>query len=320
MISEGGTQLYRALLLRARDAARRFVPRRVKGQAREIGWRPIVLRWAKRGKHLTRAILRHVTGPAKFVSSPQFHFRFASYQTKQSLTNVSRVRTTSTRVFGTRIVRDEVGATVRPTNLSPERLANRSRRATNRAPQSTRELRRPETPFLRASKTTRAHPVSPPLIHPRKYLFSRPSISAARPLTAKKDVVTPISQSRIIHWTSSFAPRSRNQSSGHSERARESTVLTQYQRTEELVWRRLSKTTTDITERVRHLESIVSSEQPSSRSASSQQSTVAVASAMEAVAAMPVTKLDPALMDRLANDVIRRVEQRVRIERERRGL
>jgi hypothetical protein len=40
----------------------------------------------------------------------------------------------------------------------------------------------------------------------------------------------------------------------------------------------------------------------------------------DAATAGLVTKLDPALMDRLANDVIRRMEKRVRIERERRGL
>jgi hypothetical protein len=34
----------------------------------------------------------------------------------------------------------------------------------------------------------------------------------------------------------------------------------------------------------------------------------------------PITKLDPALVDRLTDDVIRRVEQRARIERQRRGL
>jgi hypothetical protein len=34
----------------------------------------------------------------------------------------------------------------------------------------------------------------------------------------------------------------------------------------------------------------------------------------------PITTLDPALVDRLADDVIRRVERRVRIERERRGI
>jgi len=54
--------------------------------------------------------------------------------------------------------------------------------------------------------------------------------------------------------------------------------------------------------------------------ASSEQTAVEIARAIEAVKATPVTKLDPALMDRLANDVIRRIEQRVRIERERRGL
>jgi hypothetical protein len=36
--------------------------------------------------------------------------------------------------------------------------------------------------------------------------------------------------------------------------------------------------------------------------------------------AAPAMKIDAALMDRLADDVIRRVEQRARINRERRGL
>jgi hypothetical protein len=37
-------------------------------------------------------------------------------------------------------------------------------------------------------------------------------------------------------------------------------------------------------------------------------------------AATRITALDPALVDRLTDDVIRRVERRVRIERERRGI
>jgi len=36
--------------------------------------------------------------------------------------------------------------------------------------------------------------------------------------------------------------------------------------------------------------------------------------------ATPALKIDSGLMDRLADDVIRRVEQRARINRERRGL
>jgi hypothetical protein len=37
-------------------------------------------------------------------------------------------------------------------------------------------------------------------------------------------------------------------------------------------------------------------------------------------AAARITDLDPRLLDRVTDDVIRRVERRVRIERERRGL
>ena len=54
------------------------------------------------------------------------------------------------------------------------------------------------------------------------------------------------------------------------------------------------------------------------RSVPFQESTVAVVHANPTVS--HITKLDPALVDRLAEDVIRRMEQRVRIERQRRGL
>jgi hypothetical protein len=42
--------------------------------------------------------------------------------------------------------------------------------------------------------------------------------------------------------------------------------------------------------------------------------------AVQRAASVPVTSLDPALIERLTDDVIRRVERRVRIDRERRGL
>ena len=42
--------------------------------------------------------------------------------------------------------------------------------------------------------------------------------------------------------------------------------------------------------------------------------------ALEQTAVLATTKIDPALLDRLTDDVIRRVDQRMRIERQRRGL
>jgi hypothetical protein len=56
------------------------------------------------------------------------------------------------------------------------------------------------------------------------------------------------------------------------------------------------------------------------RSQPGHESAVGVAPLHERPAAMQITKLDPAVLDRLTDDVIGRVEKRMRIERQRRGL
>jgi len=321
MISTGGTKLLGALFLPARDAARRFVPPRVKVKGGGNGWRPIVLRWRKRGKHLANVIVQRAAAGAKFVSWPQFHFHFANYQTHRSSTNISRAPGSSTRVFDRRIIRDELRAGVCPASASQDHFVYRSTPSINSALQPAAKQRQFEYAFLSASTSRAAHSVASHLFAPRKYLFSRPAVSSVRPFKPK-DAAPQGRQLRIVHYLSPLLlARSRPKSESALPRVAERKVLLpQYHRTEELVWRRVSKSTTEITERVRHLESIISSDGPSSRAASNEQTAVEVARAVEAVRAMPVTKLDPALMDRLANDVIRRVEQRVRIERERRGL
>jgi hypothetical protein len=322
MIFTGGTKLLRTLFLSARDAARRFVPPHVKVTGLNSAWRPMVLRWRRRGKNLPNVIVHRAAAGGTFLSWPQFHFHFANYQTHGSSTNVSRDASSSTRVFDTRILRDELRASLRPVNSSQEGFSYRPLAATNTAPQSTAGARHFGNAFLSTSKSRAASLVAPQVSAPRKYLSSRPAVISVRPFRPTDSFEAPGRQVRIVHyWSPLPLARSRNQSDGASQHTPERKVLPpQYRRTEELVWRRVSKSTTEITERVRHLESIVSSDGPPSRAASNEQTAVEVERAIEAVRAMPVTKLDPALMDRLANDVIRRVEQRVRIERERRGL
>jgi hypothetical protein len=316
MISEGGTNL----LLPARDAARRFVSCRVKVKRREIGWCPLVLRWRKRGKHLPSVIVHRGASSAKFLSLSHFHFHFANYQTHRSTTNILRIPGSSTRLFDTRIIRDDVRASVRKTRPSPDRFNYQSRRAIESAPQLSAMRRHFGHAFPSASTSRAAYSVAPQVSAPRESLFSRPAVSFVRPISAKDNLLIP--QSRIVHyWSPLLLTRPRKNIDSGSPRALErQALLPQYQRTEELVWRRVSKTTTELTERVQHLESIVTPDGPSSHVAPNQQPAVDIARAIEAVKEMPVTKLDPALVDSLANDVIRRVEQRVRIERERRGL
>ena len=93
----------------------------------------------------------------------------------------------------------------------------------------------------------------------------------------------------------------------------------QFDRTEELVWRRAGNRSTEIIDPESRQEFSNSSAQPPSRSFQKEEAAHTPTSFAQP-AVQQITKLDPSVLDRLTDDVIRKVEQRVRIERERRGL
>jgi hypothetical protein len=85
------------------------------------------------------------------------------------------------------------------------------------------------------------------------------------------------------------------------------------------VWRRATRSLPQLAATEIRQEFSDSHERPAWRSLQSQEAEH-VRARFEQPAAQQITTLDPRLVDRLTNDVIRRMEQRVRIERERRGL
>jgi hypothetical protein len=89
---------------------------------------------------------------------------------------------------------------------------------------------------------------------------------------------------------------------------------------EELVWRRGLPPRSELAESGGQQEHAESSTRPPVRSVPRQDASLAVASVLERARAPQMTKFDPVVLDRLTDDVIRRVEQRMRIERQRRGL
>jgi len=70
----------------------------------------------------------------------------------------------------------------------------------------------------------------------------------------------------------------------------------------------------------RHQEGSESFRGPSVHAIPSQEKAPAVLPTLDRAAALNLSKPDPGLLDRLTDNVIRRVEQRIRIERQRRGL
>ena len=87
----------------------------------------------------------------------------------------------------------------------------------------------------------------------------------------------------------------------------------------ELVWRRSARGANDPA--IDGVDEPASSDRSRFDAPRNQASSHAAGGAVAAEARAPViARLDPALIDRLADDVIRRVERHIRIERERRGV
>lgn len=89
---------------------------------------------------------------------------------------------------------------------------------------------------------------------------------------------------------------------------------------DELVWRRAEHKVTEVVERVRQLETLYSREGSNDHPSAARQATFQPPAPAEPAIVRSITQLDPSLVDRLTDDVIRKVDQRIRIERERRGL
>jgi len=152
--------------------------------------------------------------------------------------------------------------------------------------------------------------------HSKRSIFevmqTRNSSASSRPLRLR--------ESRGVGSTLALLPLIRTRR--HAERSVQSagaifpvTIL----RSDELIWRRTGQTISDVVKRVQQIEALQADEASSMRSTSVRPEIMPTVSAT-ATAPASVTELDPSLVDRLADHVIRKVDKRMRIERERRGL
>jgi len=93
----------------------------------------------------------------------------------------------------------------------------------------------------------------------------------------------------------------------------------QFEAPEELVWRRTQPPVTKF-ETGGRADVVAANRREPVHAAVEETAAQTASPANTRAAPQQITKLDPALVDRLTDDVIRRVEQRARIERQRRGL
>lgn len=172
----------------------------------------------------------------------------------------------------------------------------------------------------RSLRTSGHSIVAPAASRARPLQFGR-TLEVARAGTPREERRTFATHSQIWHhWLQIFGRRPPAPGDLFSSSRKENKPLpVQFDRPEELVWRRVGRASTEVADPERHQEFSNSYEQPALRSFQSREAAHLPAS-FEQPAVQQITKLDPSVLDRLTDDVIRRVEQRVRIERERRGL
>lgn len=315
MICARGKSKHRTLKLAARVAAGRFALRSGANN-RAGGWLPLVLRWRRRRQARQTVNGDRVTSLAPILCFPQNHFHFATYLTSRvTRPSVPAVLPAGT-IYRERIVRDRSW-----TNVLTINRAAQSRQTYDRInyvregppPKSTIEMAQP----FRSSRVFEPIPTS-------GVSRQRGSLITRRPATVevntRREELTQLfkTHGRIYEHQPQVFPRrlparEPNASVGPPKRKQ-----TQFTSPEELVWRRVQPLSTVGTD-VRNANALEPNQNESGRSFSetpAQQTSTPLARAAQ----QQITKIDPSLLDRITDDVIRRVEQRARIERQRRGL
>jgi hypothetical protein len=333
MIFEGKQLLYQALVLSARNAARRFRRGGSSTAARTRSWTPLVLRWRKR-----RAI-RQGMPAGSFVSStnvasfPQFHFYFTQFFTQRGRGAGSSKPGLALSIPDTQIIRgykslDLVRATPRLSGASGYRRRRPAghpieERANTQAGMQSESLYSAQTDapaivrsFLRRESTLFYRPLAGRKRLPPNAGETRTALPS-RALPAF--VFAGRSRSRDDRRPMPAA-RTRSETSNAILSAREATLrpALSYQG-EELVWRRVTRSLADHDERSHRRTSVDQPVRAEPSPAEVSQIAGGLSSSV-AAAGKAITSFDPAMVDRLTDDIIRRVEKRARIERERRGI
>lgn len=325
MIDAGSPKPRRMLLLAALEAAKRFSPRPVRAGAPRDGWRPVVLRWKRARKYLRDSRTNRVALPANVRVFPRFYFSSTTFVTDRSRrAGSSGGLFSAAQITGGRIVMDQNRNNVRKlgTPLTPARMP--SAKAVILQPNILTSNARPQ---LRdpgeASRFSITQLIATTSCARRRMRLERPSITGRMTKTGQRPSQTPQKPSRFFfHSIHQFSRRPGTPQDNALRRvADRKPVEWKIDRPEELLWRRADRPSASIEENAaRNHQTSDSVHRASVRSDAGRETSEILSPAFTQPQAMQITKLDPVLVDRLTDDVIRKVEKRMRIERERRGL
>jgi hypothetical protein len=275
-----------------------MILKKIKNRAR--GWRPLVLHWRRRRS--VRPILRpnRVSSSVSISYFPQIHLHFTTLQIRNSsMTRVSAGSTVSReRVLFERRVE---------TRTNTDRNADR--------PLVHRPLRINYVNAPRFSKTLSFYSLSKQSAPIRQVQQPRASASFTSVFTTRQS--SNRAELNKVFQTHSHISDRRTQVLSYRSASHE--TLLKSDRAEELVWRRAQSRTT-VSEDVPVANVTQTSQQQTLRTPAVSTHVQTASSSSNQTTSPQITKLDPALVDRLTDDVIRRVEKRARVERQRRGL
>jgi hypothetical protein len=348
----------RNLRLVARDAARRFTLRRDRRKSGN-GWLPLVLRWRQRPAAHREVSSKGGPSRVSRTFFPQTHFHFVTHHSGsdrvRTTPGTSRAATIYRQMFERRwtnqtrlydasqnqvFYRQSSPTVFAPFSIQRERVVSDRNRTSvvtiSRVSDPSREYRPSpvnyfisrrlpkwfsERPMsLTSSRTTEREATG---VRQRRRKSAVPQIWPTVRVNTRRDERIHVFKSHLHtreYQPVILAPRAPSQDTlafvGSTQRK---AARVQFDRAEELVWRRtqrqppkdeiVGRSITPATSQPNPVPGVVEETPAPSAPAAVRQS-----------APPPITKLDPGLIDRLTNDVIRRIEQHARIERQRRGL
>ena len=326
---------YRVLALAA-HAALDFAARR-KARNRHLARRRMTLFWRQKRKRLEGVQARRVA-PAGVVLAPQFHMQFitsavdrpmrdsilrllpvvASHQTRVVMEN--RRTIIQSRIYLAQPRRAQ--STVQVSSLRHAQSDSGTKlQTTAQYPNSARQPIAPATTTwgaVRAQFPVRGS--SRRVNRPQS-----PNLGRTHPRVRRGQSVDGKDQTFQAVQTYTIEPhlfRSRSVVMRHSvpPRSQESTPAQLYFQPQELVWHRAMQPAAEIAGNRRQWDLDALEEPSHGRSFTGKEAVSGMPHLSGHAPATPAIKIDSALMDRMADDVIRRLERRARIERARQGL
>jgi hypothetical protein len=310
--------------LATRDAVSRVVARRRNRSSVHAGWSRLTLRWRRRSPRPTLVTADRTTIATHAYWFPQFHLHFTERATlrlpQKILSDASRLAAVRASSL---LVRHRHEAFIQARAVAPV--------ASRRLPPAAHGLAAGQ---IRASRTETSATDEPPQVSrppmsmvmspPHKRRSMRPSFERTPILVhrrAAREQVTLIDSRPPTRWRESKGSRlstlrpadisSPGAVAGPSSRASH--------RPADLIWRTAPHTAAAVADRKARPAAHVPP-RPVPLTVRSTQDTSPVDAHQDRPLVLSAASVDARLLDRLTDDVIRRVERRIRIERERRGL